>query len=152
MKTVVLTLAALSLVACTRSKPVDEKSTVMTETTPSTKASMDDQDKAGTTTLTSATWLPNESAMDRIAIARCAREAACAEVAAGPPKTTNQPSCMDEMKRRTWSTLRADVCPAGIRGAELEECIQAIQHESCNSPLETLSRLTSCRTRQLCGK
>lgn len=149
MKTVVLTLAALSLVACSRSKPVDEKSTVITETTPSKGASMDDQDKAGTTTLTSAAWLPNESAMDRIALARCARESTCADVTR---RVVDPASCVNDMKARMWSSLRADVCPAGIRGGELEECIQAIQHESCGSPLETLSRLTACRTSELCGR
>ena len=151
MKTVALTLAALSLLACTRSKPVDEKSNVITEATPPAKASMDDQDKAGTTTLTSASWLPNDSAMERIAIARCARETTCGGTASNAPKGDPQ-TCVSEMKTRTWSSLRADVCPSGIRGNELDDCIQAIQHESCNSPLETLSRLTQCRASELCGK
>ena len=153
MKTVALTLAAFSLLACTRSKPVDEKSLAVTEVTPSARAAMDDQDRAGTTTLTSASWVPNDSAMDRLAIARCARESACAAAAptsASADKIAPQ-SCVPEMKTRTWSSLRADVCPSGVRGNALEECIQAIQHESCNSPLGTLSRLTACRASELCG-
>ena len=150
MKTVALSLAALSLLACTRSKPVDEKSLAVTEVTPSARAAMDDQDRAGTTTLTSASWLPNDSAMERIALARCARESSCAAAAPTAQKVDPQ-SCMPEMKTRTWSSLRADVCPSGVRGNALEECIQAIQHKSCNSPLGTLSRLTACRASELCG-
>lgn len=149
MKSLVLLLAGLSIVACSRSKPVDQQVGVRTETTPST--AMDDQDKAGTTTLTSATWVSNDSALDRIAVSRCAREVACGEVGPNPHKV-DQATCVAETKPKMWSGLRNDVCPSGIKGDQLDQCLQAIQHESCNNPLATLSRLTACRTSELCGK
>ena len=43
-------------------------------------------------------------------------------------------------------------CPRGVDSKELDECLESIKTESCNNPIDTISRLAACRTSDLCLK
>lgn len=110
-----------------------------------------EQDRAGSTTLTGASWVANDAAIDRIVASRCAREVTCSNV--GPDKHfANGDVCVRELRTKTHEDLKASECPTGIDGKELEECLDAIRSESCTNPIDAVSRLAACRTSDLCLK
>ena len=110
-----------------------------------------EQDKSGTTTLTGASWVANEAAIDRIVASRCAREVTCSNI--GPDKHfTESDVCVREIRKKMQGDLKASECPSGIDGKELDECLDAIRNESCTNPIESLGRLAACRTSDLCLK
>jgi len=93
---------------------------------------------------------PN-SALATLATERCDREARCKNIGA-KEKYHTRGECMTEMQRDKRDDLNSDVCPGGIRQRELGDCLQAIREESCNSPLDSLTRLNACRAGNLCAK
>ena len=104
----------------------------------------DSKDKSGTTTITGANVAStsNESAVARIVNSRCAREAACNNV--GPDKRfVSQDVCTGKVKADMKNDLNASDCPYGVDAKELDECLEAIRTESCNNPIETISRLAA---------
>lgn len=120
-----------------------------------TERSYDDKagagDRTGTTTVTGAEVrsLSNDLAVERIVAARCQRETACNNI--GSDKHfTNHDTCARELRSKTGSDLRASECPRGIDAKELDECMEAIRTESCNNPVDTISRLAACRTSDMC--
>jgi hypothetical protein len=107
--------------------------------------------KEGTTTLTGATVVNNQTAIDRIVAARCAREAACKDVS--PDKRVGtQESCTQKLKTEMKNDLNVNECPRGIDQKELTKCLDAIKKEDCNNPIDAISRLAACRTGELCLK
>lgn len=105
----------------------------------------------GTTTLTGATVINNQSAIDQVVLARCAREDACKAV--GPDKRVGtEDSCVQKLKTDMKTDLNVNECPRGIDQKELTECLDAIKKEDCSNPLDALSRLAACRTSELCLK
>lgn len=107
----------------------------------------------GVTTVTGAdvNRVSNESSIDRIASARCAREASCNNV--GPDKHFgNASNCSGELRSKMGEDLNASECPRGIDARELDECLAAIRAESCSNPIESISRLGACRTGKMCLK
>jgi hypothetical protein len=110
-----------------------------------------EQDKSGTTTLTGASWVANDTAIDRITSSRCTREMTCSNV--GPDKHFATPDvCVLEVRKRTREDLKPAECPTGIDGVALDKCLEAVRTESCSNPLDTLGRLASCRSGELCLK
>jgi len=109
-------------------------------------------DRVGTTTVTGANvGLSNELAVERIVAARCARETACNNI--GSDKHfTDYDVCTHELRSNIGDDLKTTVCPRGIDGKELEECMESIRTESCNNPIDTISRLAACRTSDMCLK
>ena len=110
-----------------------------------------DKDKSGTTTITGANVAStsNEAAVSRIVSSRCAREASCNNV--GPDKRfVSQDVCTGKVKADMKNDLNSSDCPYGVDAKELDECLEAIRTESCNNPIETISRLAACRTSDLC--
>jgi hypothetical protein len=91
------------------------------------------------------------SALASLATERCDREARCKNIGA-KEKYHTRAECMTEMQRDKRDDLNSDVCPGGIRQKELGDCLQAIREESCNSPLDSLTRLNACRAGNLCAK
>ncbi len=105
----------------------------------------------GTTTVTGASVINNQSAIDKIVAARCARESTCKDV--GPDKRVgNSDACVQKLKADMRSDLNVNECPVGIDAKELNECLDAIRKEDCNNPLDTIGRLAACRTSDLCLK
>lgn len=89
------------------------------------------------------------AALGKITAARCDRETRCDNVGAG--KTyDNRGACMSSIHGKTESDLNSKECPGGIRNSELSECLGKIDAEACGNPLDTISRLASCRTGALC--
>ncbi|HVH40747.1 MAG TPA: DUF6184 family natural product biosynthesis lipoprotein [Labilithrix sp.] len=139
----------LALVGCNRERSSNrDHSGFISE---NDRRNPNEQDKSGVTTLTGASWLANDAAIDRIVASRCAREVTCSNV--GPDKHfTSGEICVREVRSKMSDQLRASECPSGIDSKELEECLDAIRSESCTNPLDTVSRLAACRTSDLCLK
>lgn len=151
--------SALALFACKRDN-VDRQGGVLGDRTTSNKyddrANTNDNDndnKPGETTITGArvAGVSNEGAINRIIAARCQREATCKNI--GSDKHfTSYDVCAKELRSKVQDDLKASECPKGIDGKELDECMEAIRTESCNNPIDTISRLAACRTSDLCLK
>ncbi len=110
-----------------------------------------EQDRSGTTTLTGASWVSNNGAIDRIVASRCAREVMCSNVGAAKHFTSSE-VCAREIRTKLNDELNASECPNGIDRKELDECLDAIRNESCSNPIESIGRLAACRTSDLCMK
>jgi hypothetical protein len=102
--------------------------------------------------VTGAGIVENESAIDRIIHARCAREAACNKIGGGDKRFTSRDVCMQKIRADMRDDLKKSECPRGIDGKELEECLTEIRDENCNNPIDAISRLAACRTSDLCLK
>lgn len=103
----------------------------------------------GTTTLTSSYLVSNDQAIKDITTARCDREFSCNNIGAGHSWDTYD-ACDREIHQNTRVSLREQSCPNGIDGNNLASCLQDIRNERCGNPLDTLSRLTACRSAKLC--
>lgn len=110
-----------------------------------------DRDRSGSTTVTGANVgsVGNDSAIDRIVAARCAREAACNNVGADKHYSSRE-VCTRDIRADMRDDLSAKDCPRGIDQKELGECLEAIQKEDCNNPIDDVGRLIACRTSDLC--
>jgi hypothetical protein len=90
------------------------------------------------------------SAARNIAGARCDREAKCNNI--GPDKKyASDDACEDQIRADWANDLNAYDCPGGVVDKELEECLNAIRNEDCNSPFDTLSRVSECMASQICA-
>jgi hypothetical protein len=89
------------------------------------------------------------SAARSIAEARCARENRCANVGSDK-KYSSTDDCMARVSDDWKDDLNARECPGGINQTELQECLGAIRAEDCNSPFDTLDRVTECTSAQIC--
>jgi Family of unknown function (DUF6184) len=151
MKPVVFSSLAVSLVvlgACSRSSSDDNRPETIAE---HVRRNPNEQDRSGAATLTGASWIASESALDRIVASRCAREVSCSNVGPGRHFTSGE-VCVREVRDRVRESLKKSACPSGIDGKELDECLDAIRSESCSSPLDAVNRLAACRTSELCLK
>lgn len=135
--TLLLPVAALSLLACKRSNEVPEESTRTME--PGVTQAAGEQVELG----------GNAQAIESLASARCAREQRCNNFGADKKFASHQ-DCMTKMKAEKYDELNAEECRGGINRKELEECLQEIRNDDCNNPLDTLGRLTACRSSDLC--
>jgi hypothetical protein len=139
--------AAIALVAC-RDSSRDNYDRTHPNVIPQDRPP---SDQSSTTTLTSAAMMSLDSATDRIVAARCARELTCSRV--GPDRhfpTTD--TCVVEVRKRTRRDLESAPCERGIDATGLDKCLDAIRNESCENGIETLGRMVSCRTGDLCVK
>lgn len=89
------------------------------------------------------------SAVRKIAGARCDREERCNNIGDGE-KYASQDVCVEEIREEWREDLNARECPGGIHDAQLEECLNDIRSEDCNSPFDTLARVTSCTAASIC--
>lgn len=135
-------LCLVALGACGRDRDRDRVS-----------VDVDRDRKPGTTTVTGANVgaVSNESAIDRIVAARCARESACNNVGSDKRFTTRD-VCTQKVRTDMRDDLSAKDCPRGIDQKELNECLTSIQKEDCNNPIDMIGRLAACRTSDLCLK
>ena len=123
-----------------------ERGTVTGETHPTETRT---GDQPGTATVTGANVVNNQSAIEKIVAARCAREATCKNV--GADKRFHSASeCSQKIKADMKDALNVNECPRGIDQKELNECLESIQKEDCNNPIDAISRLAACRTSDLC--
>lgn len=110
-------------------------------------------DQVGTTTVTGADLgaLSSDLAVQRIAAARCARETACNNVGADK-QFVDQDACARAIRTKLGTELEPSSCPRGIDAEATDRCMEAIRTESCNNPVDTLTRLAACRASELCLK
>jgi hypothetical protein len=106
-------------------------------------------ERPGTATVTGANVVNNQSAIERIVAARCARESTCKNVGADK-RFANSDACTQKLKADMKDDLNVNECPRGIDQKELNECLESIQKEDCNNPIDAISRLAACRTSDLC--
>ncbi len=93
----------------------------------------------------------DSAVVDRLAAARCDREASCRNV--GPGAKYGSPSvCANAVRGSIGNDLNAYDCPRGLDGDAIDACMSAIRSEECDHPLDTLTRLEKCRTGALCMK
>jgi hypothetical protein len=90
------------------------------------------------------------SAVRNISDARCDREARCNNVG-NDKKYASDEVCEDQIKSEWANDLNAYECPKGVVDGELEECLNAIRNEDCNSPFDTLGRISACTAGQICA-
>jgi hypothetical protein len=108
-----------------------------------------DDRPASTTTTTGAAIVRTENAVDRLAVRRCDRETDCKNVGAGK-RYEDRGACERELLHSLEVELGPEVCSYGVREERLNECLESIRVESCQSSLDTISRLATCRTHALC--
>jgi hypothetical protein len=89
------------------------------------------------------------SAAESIAEARCAREQRCANVGSDK-KFSSHNDCMARIRDDWKDELNARECHGGVNQTELQECLGAIREEECNSPFDTLDRVTECTAASIC--
>jgi len=104
-----------------------------------------------TTTGSSVQPVPNATAVDRVADARCAHERACSQVGPGRHYISNE-SCFQKTQAKLMSDLNVNDCPGGVAPKQLDACVAAIEAETCGNVLDKLERITACRTGALCLK
>ncbi len=107
-------------------------------------------DRGATTTTTTTAASMNADAVQQIAAARCDRELSCNNVGTGRKYVTRD-SCIDELHGSVQSDLRGDQC-GRVDRAQLDKCLADIRGERCDHPLDTIARLSACRTGTLCTK
>jgi hypothetical protein len=91
------------------------------------------------------------SAADSIAEARCAREDRCTNVGADKKYSSVQ-DCLTRVRDDWKEDLNARQCPGGTNEKQLNQCLDAIRHEDCSSPFDTLSRMSECTAGQICNE
>jgi Family of unknown function (DUF6184) len=89
------------------------------------------------------------SAAEQLAQARCEREQKCSNI--GNDKTySSSQDCLARVQNDWKDDLNARECPGGINQQQLDECMGQIRGEACNSPFDTLARITECTSAQIC--
>ncbi len=91
----------------------------------------------------------NRSAVAAIADARCDREQRCGNIGSGG-KYASKHACNEQVRREWAEPLNGRECPRGVNEEELEECLEDIRGEDCNNPFDSLERVLSCGTVEIC--
>jgi hypothetical protein len=60
--------------------------------------------------------------------------------------------CVTKMQNDKRTGLNEHECPNGVSDKELASCLKSIREEDCGNPLDSISRLTNCRTGAMCMK
>lgn len=134
---VVLLMVPLALAACHERRAHTERVVVV------------NGEPVGQAEITGASVMSNAAAIDRLVGARCDREVACANVGIDKHFVTRE-VCTAELREHASGELRPTECPGGIDGAALDACLASVRDESCTNPIDTISRLSACKTSNLC--
>lgn len=110
-----------------------------------------DHGKVTTTTGANVASTSNDNAVARIVSSRCAREATCNNIGVDK-RFDNAAGCTAKIRSDMRDDLNTKDCPYGVDVKELDECLEAIRSEACNSPLDSISRLAACRASDMCLK
>lgn len=90
----------------------------------------------------------SESAVHRIADARCTQAERCGRLGAGK-RFTDRAACLDDIRAHLRADLSSAACPGGIEAHELNECLDEIENEDCNV-FDRIERLVACRSSDMC--
>lgn len=148
-------MALLAVVACTKHEDRTSETTTTSETTSKSERPVREHvsDRAGTTTTTGAHVgsISYETATNRIVASRCDREVACDNIGA-KKRFADRTVCTHELGAKLRDDLKPSECPNGVDGKALDDCLTAIQKESCGNIIDTISRVNTCKTSDLCLK
>ena len=89
------------------------------------------------------------TARQQISEARCDLEQRCNKIGAGRDYA-DRGACVNKVQQRWADELNFKDCPAGIDSGELNECLTEIRNSGCGNPMDTLGRVTACRSSDLC--
>ncbi len=95
--------------------------------------------------------IEHTEALHDIAQTRCEREQRCGQVGRGRRHNTAQ-ACRARVVSDTSSDVDALVCQSGVGRRELDECRREIRDQDCSVPLDSIARVTACRTTDLCRR
>jgi hypothetical protein len=101
------------------------------------------------TSTTGAGIVSADDAVNHLTARRCDHEIDCNNVGAGK-RYEDRGACERDIAHGLQSELGPSVCSYGIREERLNSCLQALRTESCATPLDTMSRIATCRTTALC--
>lgn len=123
-----LTAAVLVLGACEKTKTEDERA----KTEPVNAATTE-----------------NGPAISSIIEARCDREGRCENI--GPDKHfLTRAACVEHVRDKSQNKLNAKECPGGVDAKALDSCLKQIKDEDCGDPIETVERVATCNSVDLC--
>lgn len=91
----------------------------------------------------------DQGVVAKLASARCDHEQKCNNIGQGQKYATLD-VCEAQLESATTSDLNAQSCARGLDENAIDRCISAIGAEQCSLSLDTLSRMTDCRTGALC--
>jgi hypothetical protein len=89
------------------------------------------------------------TAAEQIAESRCEREQQCGNIGKDKAYSSSQ-DCLARIQSDWKDDLNSRTCPGGINQKELSECLGQIRAEACESPFDTLARITECTAAQIC--
>lgn len=108
------------------------------------------EERASTETGVVASASGRQAEVRQLSTARCDREERCNNVGKNR-KYESREQCLQKLDAKNQEDLGPAECKKGIEQAKLSTCLKAIQGEECNSPLDSLSRIVSCRSSALCA-
>ena len=92
-----------------------------------------------------------DSAVSRLAAARCNVEARCRNL--GPhERYTSYQDCLAKLESEKRAEITAANCPKGVDEEQLKGCIQAIRTDDCGNATDAISRVNECRLASLCPR
>ena len=102
----------------------------------------------GTATVTAATNVPSDQAIDKITTERCNRELSCDNI--GPDRYWDtMQACRRDVRRSTRDYLQAESC-VNVDSYGLASCADAIRNSQCGDERAGVPILAECRTARLC--
>jgi Family of unknown function (DUF6184) len=93
----------------------------------------------------------NDKAMKGLVSARCTREERCKNIGTNK-HYADKAACEREIGHDMKDDLSPKECPRGIKESQLNKCLESIQKEDCNNPIDKIGRLLACRSGELCLK
>lgn len=105
------------------------------------------EDKPAATTTTTGASLESDFAVMRVTNARCDRAVECNSVGSGR-KFLDRDQCTRELGNESYTSLRAENCPAGINEDSLSSCLATLRNARCDGLSSELPM--TCRRAQLC--
>jgi hypothetical protein len=107
------------------------------------------EDERAKTEPVKAAAAQNGPAIAAIIEARCDREVRCENV--GPEKRyLTRAACVEQVRDKSQNKLNAKECPGGVDAKALDACLKQIKDEDCGDPIETVERVATCNSVDLC--
>jgi hypothetical protein len=102
-----------------------------------------------TTTNANVSAVTNDSAIERITDARCAREFSCDNIGAGRV-WRDYASCTRDVRLSMRGMLVGQACTSGVDERQLSSCLGEIGGTRCASPQGTIVPFRACSNAKLC--
>lgn len=121
-----------------------------------------DRDRASTTTVTSGTpegvrvtnvTIGDFDPADRLAGELCRRDATCGRILEGSDEARllGEQNCVTQRTPSVRAMLGGWSCSPATYRARFEECLAAVRSERCETRLDTVEALPSCRRDVVCA-